>query len=97
MGKVPIIICTAQLHPKSALCFISLIQYLNFAGLLQYFAVISLTFQLLLIINAPTRSQSPSKLKFKRPLAALNALAGAAGKQATDHDGGESGEAAPHI
>jgi hypothetical protein len=42
------------------ICFISLIQYLNFAGLLQYFAVISSTFQLLLIINAPTWSPSPS-------------------------------------
>ncbi len=35
---------------------------------------------------------------FKRPFAELNALpavAGAAGEQATDHDGSKSGEAAP--
>jgi hypothetical protein len=40
MVNVPISICTAQLQERSALCFISLIKYLNFAGLLEYFTVI---------------------------------------------------------
>ncbi len=37
--------CTAQLQSRSALCFISPIKSLNLAGLLEYFALISLTFQ----------------------------------------------------
>ena len=40
MDNVPISICTAQLQERSALCFISLIKSLNFAGLLEYFTVI---------------------------------------------------------
>ncbi len=35
MFNVPISICTAQLQARSALCFISLIKSLNFAGLLE--------------------------------------------------------------
>jgi hypothetical protein len=52
--QVPITTRTAQIHPRSALCFISLIKSLNLAGLLQYLVITSLTFQLLLIINATT-------------------------------------------
>jgi hypothetical protein len=44
MVNVPIFICTAQIQARSALCFISLIKSLNFAGLLEYFTVISLIF-----------------------------------------------------
>jgi hypothetical protein len=41
-GQRPISICTAQLQARSALCFISLIKSLAFAGLLEYHTVISL-------------------------------------------------------
>ncbi len=44
--------CTAQ-QPRSALCFISLNKSLNLAGLLEYFAFISLRFQSLLIVEVP--------------------------------------------
>ncbi len=46
---VPITICIAQLQPRSALCFISLIKFLNLAGLFEYFAFISSTFQILVL------------------------------------------------
>ena len=48
-------ICTALFQARSALCFISLIKSLNFAGLLEYFVIISLTFQSLLNlkVNVP--------------------------------------------
>jgi hypothetical protein len=49
----------AQPHPRTALCFISLLKSLILAGMLQYLAVTSSTFKLLLIINATTRSPSP--------------------------------------
>ncbi len=45
--------CTAQLQPRSALCFISLNNSLNLARLLEYFAFISLRFQSLLIVEVP--------------------------------------------
>ncbi len=66
--------CSAS--TRWALCFISLIKSLNLAGLLQYLVVTSLTFQLLLTINATNWSQSRD---------ASLARAGAPGEQATDH------------
>ena len=51
--EVPITICTAQLQPRSALYFISLIKFLNLAGLFEYFAFISSTFQILFIVEVP--------------------------------------------
>jgi hypothetical protein len=50
MVNVPISICTAQLQERSALCFISLIKSLNFAGLLEYFTAICLS---LLKVDVP--------------------------------------------
>ncbi len=79
--EVPITIRTAQLHPRSILCFIFLIKSLNLAGMLQYLVITSLTFQLLLIINATTWTPGPSNAHSPRAMH----RAGAAGEQAADH------------
>jgi hypothetical protein len=51
-------------------------------------------------ITAHNQIPNSKPKSFKRPFAVRNvlpAVAGAAGEQATDHDGCESGEAFPHI
>ncbi len=77
MVNVPITICTAQLQGRSALCFISLIKSLNFAGLLEYIAVISSIFQSLLKVDIPVtictaQLQARSALCFVSLLKSLN-------------------------
>ncbi len=55
--EVPITSCTAQPQPRSALYFISLIKFLNLAGVLELFAVTSSTFQSLLQVPITTPAQ----------------------------------------
>ncbi len=68
--QVTITTCTAQIHPRLALCFISLIksESLNLAGLLQYLEITYLTFQVLLIINTTTWTPGPSNTHSPRAM-----------------------------
>ncbi len=78
MVNVPISICTAQLQARSALCFISLIKSLNFAGLLEYLTVTSLIiFWSLFKVNFPicictAQLQAKSALCFNSLIKSLN-------------------------
>ena len=54
--EVPITSCTAQPQSRSAFCFISLIKFLNLAGVLELFSVTSSTFQSLLQVPITTRT-----------------------------------------
>ncbi len=77
MVNLPITICTAQLQARSALCFVSLIKSLNFAELLEYFAVISSIFWSLLKVDVPViictaQLQARSALCFISLIKSLN-------------------------